>query len=173
MGAGHANDYQFRDIPPGDDYIYHYPNNVKYAFGDLSASFKEHADYLWDDSTSFTNAQVPTVVEGICEEARFNGIKLTIEGSYLNNESENQRRMIVNQARSEGVCEDEHLLIYASTPDYYDSFNDDYAGVEDDYVDGIADYIFTYWPEFVSPLTGAQVSKSEMVSIMNKLDAEL
>lgn len=155
--------------------MWHYPNDLKFAFADLSASFPEHPDYLEDDTTKITSDKIGTILDTLCRDARFNGVKLTAEKNFDDAAaSENLRRAIYNHARSTSEeCNFDHMMLYAATPDWYDMFLDDFASDEDDFVDFLVDYLELYEPEFFSPFTGSQLTHAQIVSIMDKLDTKL
>lgn len=118
--------------------------------------------------------QISPVLDTLCGEAKFNGLKTTMHYEYDDDASENLRRSIYNHARSsDDDCDNKHMMMFASAPDYYDMLAEDFAGDLDAYVTFLADYQFAYWPEFMSPLTGVTLSYDDMMDLMDKLDTEL
>ena len=141
-----------------------YRGNVKWFIADLKPSFQESKN--WSTGSALTEANYKTVLEGLKNNAKVNGIRLPIFTTEPKPDTYSTiYKDVFNYARKIG------LAIYASP---LSTGTGSYVGWSDQqYTKWLADYANYYRPDFLSPFNEADMEDKRMIGIVSLLRPEL
>ncbi len=137
-----------------------YRGALKWYIADLKASFPEQRQF-YSEQTALTDANYKSVLRGLKNNARFNGIRLPIFPAEVPAQYSATYKNVVLYARAIG------LVIYASP---LSVGGGQFAGWSNDqYVHWLADYANYYKPQFLSPFNESGFDNQRIREIVLKL----